>query len=79
MEIGWIYFDQQKFEKAKAVFETAIAIKPTEAAPHYWQAKCFEKLGQSKEALNAYQLAFNLDNSLREAAEAISRIKAVKK
>ena len=79
MEIGWIYFDQQKFEKAKAVFETAIAIKPTEAAPHYWQAKCFEKLGQSKEALNAYQLAFNLDNSLREAAEAISRIKAAKK
>ena len=79
MEIGWIYFDQQKFEKAKAVFETAIAIKPTEAAPHYWQAKCFEKLSQSKEALNAYQLAFNLDNSLREAAEAISRIKAAKK
>ena len=79
MEIGWIYFDQQKFEKAKAVFETAIAIKHTEAAPHYWQAKCFEKLGQSKEALIAYQLAFNLDNSLREAAEAISRIKATKK
>jgi len=79
MEIGWIYFDQQKFEKAKEVFETAVAVKPTEAAPHYWKAKCLEKLVQPQEALNAYQLAFNLDNSLSEAAEAISRIKAAKK
>jgi len=29
--------------------------------------------------LSAYQLAFNLDNSLLEASEAISRIKAAKK
>jgi tetratricopeptide (TPR) repeat protein len=79
MEIGWIYFDQQKFEKAKGVFETAVAVKPTEAAPHYWKAKCDEKLAQPQEALNAYQLALNLDNSLSEAAEAISRIKASKK
>jgi tetratricopeptide (TPR) repeat protein len=79
MEIGWIYFDQQKYDKARGVFETAVAIKPTEAAPHYWQAKCLEKLGQPKEALNAYQLARNLDNSLSEADEAISRIKAAKK
>lgn len=79
MEIGWIYFDQQKFDKAKVVFETAIAIKPTEAAPHYWTAKCFEKLGQPNKAMNAYQLALNLDNSLLEASDAISRIKAAKK
>ena len=79
MEIGWIYFDQQKFDKAKGIFETAIAIKPTEAAPYYWQAKCLEKLGQPEAALSAYQLAFNLDQSLREASEAISRIKAAKK
>ena len=79
MEIGWIYFDVQKYDKAKEVFETAVAIKPTEAAPHYWQAKCLEKLGQPQEALNAYQLALNLDSSLSEAAEAISRIKTAKK
>ncbi len=79
MEIGWIYFDQQKFDKAKGFFEKAVAIKPTEAAPHYWQAKCLEKLGQPQEALNAYQLALNLESSLGEAAEAISRIKAAKK
>ena len=79
MEIGWIYFDQQKYDKAKGVFETAVAIKATEAAPHYWQAKCLEKLGQPQAALNAYQLALNLDSSLGEAAEAISRIKAAKK
>jgi Tfp pilus assembly protein PilF len=79
MEIGWIYFDQQKYDKAKEVFETAVAIKPTEAAPHYWQAKCLEKLAQPKEALEAYQLALNVDHNLGEAAEAISRIKAAKK
>jgi tetratricopeptide (TPR) repeat protein len=79
LEIGWIYVDQQKFEKAKEIFETATAVKPTDARGHYWAAKCLEKLGQSDKAINAYQLAFNLDNSLSEAAEAISRIKAAKK
>ncbi len=79
MEIGWIYFDQQKYDKAKETFEKAVTIKPTEAAPHYWQAKCLEKLGQPQDALNAYQLALNLDSSLSEAAEAISRIKTAKK
>jgi tetratricopeptide (TPR) repeat protein len=79
LEIGWIYFDQQKIDKAKAVFETAIAVKPTEAAPHYWLAKCLEKKGQLDQAVNAYQLALHLDSSLTEATAAISRIKAAKK
>jgi tetratricopeptide (TPR) repeat protein len=79
LEIGWIYFDQQKIEKAKEVFETAIAIKPTEASPHYWFAKCLEKMGQKTEAISAYETAAKLDKSLTEATEAISRIKAAKK
>jgi tetratricopeptide (TPR) repeat protein len=79
LEIGWIYFDQQKIDKARDVFETAIAIKPTEAAPHYWLAKCLEKKGQKLEALSAYETAAKLDNGLTEATAAISRIKAAKK
>jgi tetratricopeptide (TPR) repeat protein len=79
LEVGWIYFDQQKFTTAKEFFETATAVKPTDARGHYWTAKCLEKLGNLQKALNAYQLAFNLDNSLLEASEAISRIKAAKK
>ncbi len=79
LEIGWIYFDQQKYTDAKDIFETAAAVKPTDARGHYWTAKCLEKLGQPEQALNKYQLALNLDNSLNEASEAISRIKAAKK
>ena len=79
LEVGWIYFDQQKYTAAKEIFETATAVKPTDARGHYWTAKCLEKLGNLQKALNAYQLAFNLDNSLLEASEAISRIKAAKK
>lgn len=78
LEIGWIYFDQQKYSLAKEIFETATAVKPTDARGHYWNAKCLEKLGQPDKAINAYQLAFNLDNSLSEASAAISRIKASK-
>lgn len=78
LEIGWIYFDQQKYSLAKEIFETATAVKPTDARGHYWTAKCLEKLGQPDKAINAYQLAFNLDNSLSEASAAISRIKASK-
>jgi tetratricopeptide (TPR) repeat protein len=79
LEVGWIYFDQQKYTAAKEIFETATAVKPTDARGHYWTAKCLEKLGNPRKALSAYQLAFNLDNSLLEASEAISRIKAAKK
>lgn len=79
LEMGWIYFDQQKYTAAKDIFETATAVKPTDARGHYWNAKCLEKLGQPEQALNKYQLALNLDNTLTEAAEAISRIKATKK
>jgi len=79
LEIGWIYFDQKKYTAAKDIFETASAIKPTNASAHYWNAKCLEKLGQPEQALNKYQLALNLDNTLTEAADAISRIKAAKK
>jgi tetratricopeptide (TPR) repeat protein len=79
LEVGWIYFDQQKYAAAIEFFETATAVKPTDASAHYWTAKCLEKLGQSDKAINAYQLAFNLDNSLSEASEAISRINAAKK
>lgn len=78
LEIGWIYFDQQKYLLAKEIFETATAVKPTDARGHYWTAKCLEKLGQPDKAIKAYQLAFNLDNSLSEASAAISRIKASK-
>ena len=78
LEIGWIYFDQEKYSLAKEIFETATAVKPTDAIGHYWTAKCLEKLGQPDKAINAYQLAFNLDNSLSEASAAISRIKASK-
>jgi tetratricopeptide (TPR) repeat protein len=79
LEVGWIYFDQQKYTAAKEIFETATAVKPIDARGHYWTAKCLEKLGNPQKALSAYQLAFNLDNSLLEASEAISRIKAAKK
>ena len=79
LEIGWIYFDQQKYIPAKEIFETATAVKPTDARGHYWTAKCLEKIGQPDKAINAYQLAFNLDNSLSEASAAISRIKDAKK
>ena len=77
--IAGVYFDQQKYAAAIEFFETATAVKPTDASAHYWTAKCLEKLGQSDKAINAYQLAFNLDNSLSEASEAISRINAAKK
>lgn len=79
LEIGWIYFDQQKYSLAKEIFETATAVKPTDARGHYWTAKCLEKLEQPDKAINAYQLALKLDNSLSEASAAISRIKQTKK
>ena len=75
LEKGFIYYDQKKYSEALKIFELAATVSNTYADAYYWQAKCFEGLGNKKEALNNYQKALTLDKNLKEADDALKRLK----
>lgn len=75
MEKGFIYYDNKNYQEALKVFETAITVNRTYADAYYWRAKCYEALGNKSEAVLDYQRSLGLDKQLKEAAEAIQRLK----
>jgi len=75
MEKGFIYFDQHKTKEALMVFQTVITLKNNYADGYYWMAKCYELLANKAAAIDYYQKALTLDNSIIEAADAITRLK----
>jgi tetratricopeptide (TPR) repeat protein len=75
MEKGFILFDDKKYSDALKVFETAIQVNNIYADAYYWQGKCYEALNDKTNAINSYKNAFALDKTLKEAIEAIDRLK----
>ncbi|MBN8835761.1 MAG: tetratricopeptide repeat protein [Sphingobacteriia bacterium] len=75
MEKGFIYYDAKKTEAALKIFIMAANINNTYADAYYWQAKCYEALNKKEDAVKNYQLAFKIDGQLKEAAQAIDRLK----
>ena len=75
LEKGFIYYDQKKYSEALKIFELAATVSNTYADAYYWQAKCFEGLGNKKEAINNYQKALTLDKNLKEADDALKKLK----
>lgn len=74
MEIGFIYFDQQKFNEALETFKKITIIKNTYADAYYWMGKCNEKLNNQEKAKQEYQNALSLDPKLKEAKSALERL-----
>ncbi len=75
LEKGFILFDDKKYTEALKVFETASQVNNVYADAYYWQAKCNEALNDKKNALINYNNALALDKNLKEAADAIDRLK----
>ncbi|MEI6584604.1 MAG: hypothetical protein WCL56_00915 [Sediminibacterium sp.] len=75
MEKGFVYYDQRKTKEALMVFQTVITLKNNYADGYYWTAKCYELLANKVAAIENYQKALTLDNSINEAADAITRLK----
>ncbi|HEX8333020.1 MAG TPA: tetratricopeptide repeat protein [Segetibacter sp.] len=74
MEKGFVFYDTKKYTEALKVFQTAITVNNMYADAYYWQAKCYEALGNKDEALINYQRALGLDKELKEARDAIERL-----
>lgn len=74
IEKGLLYFDQKKFDEALKIFQAAGNVEPTYADAFYYQAKCYEALGKTQEAINMYQQSLRLDPGLKESHDALTRL-----
>lgn len=74
MEKGFVFYDTKKYQDGLKVFQTAVTVNNMYADAYYWQAKCYEALGNKEEALVNYQRALGLDKELKEARDAIKRL-----
>ncbi len=75
MEKGFVFFDQKKYPEALQTFETAITVSNLYADAYYWKAKTLETMGKKEDALTNYERALGLDKQIKEAREAIDRLK----
>jgi tetratricopeptide (TPR) repeat protein len=78
MEKGFIYFDEKNYDEALKTFNTAANIQNTSPDAYYWMAKCYEAKNQKQDAVKNYETAFQLDSTMKEAAEAIKRINGIR-
>lgn len=76
LEIGFIYFDKKQFSEALKTFQTAVTVKNNYPDGYYWLGKTYEAIKNAPAALENYEKALSLDPTLKEADQAISRIKS---
>ena len=67
-ELGKIYFNQEKYEKALENFKTANVINPLHATALYNGAITLKKMGLNNEAVELYKEAIKINPFLRETA-----------
>jgi tetratricopeptide (TPR) repeat protein len=76
IEKGLLYFDQKKFDEALKIFQTATSVNGKYADAFYYQARCYEAMGKTQEAVSLYKQALSIDPGLKEAAAALNRLGA---
>lgn len=76
MEKGYSLYDQKKYSDALKTFSRLTELNRNDADGWYWVAKCEEAMGNNTEAINSYEQAFALNDSIVEAKQAIDRLKA---
>ncbi|MEO5890231.1 MAG: tetratricopeptide repeat protein, partial [Ferruginibacter sp.] len=67
-------YDLNKFAAALEVLKQAITVQKSFDEGYYWMGRCYEKLGNKKEAIESYQLALQIDPDYVEAKEGLGRV-----
>lgn len=75
IEKGSLLYDMKKYTEALKVFNLALTVSPDYADNYYWIGKCQQAMGQTEEAKTNYGRALGLDKDLKEAREALERMK----
>lgn len=75
IEKGYLLYHNKNFTEALKVFEGLITVNITSADGYYWCAKCKEALNDKQKAIELYEKALVLDKNIKEAADALERLK----
>lgn len=67
-------FDLKKYQEALDALQKAVAVQNTFDEGYYWMGRCYEKLNKTKEAIENYQLALQIDPNYLEAKDALGRM-----
>ena len=76
MEKGYSLYDEKKYEEAYKSFSMVVSLNRNYADAWYWMGKTREAAGRPKEAIENYEQAYALDPAIKEAGQAIERLKA---
>jgi tetratricopeptide (TPR) repeat protein len=75
IHLGKIYLRENATDKALRHFNLAITTMPDHAEAYYYKGLCFEKMQQRDSAAVAFRQALVFDRGMKEAAEALSKLK----
>ncbi len=75
IEKGYLLYNDKKYQEALAVFIQLSRVNQMLSDGYYWQAKCNEALNKKADAIALYQKALLLDANLKEAKDAIEKLK----
>ncbi|MCW3092514.1 MAG: hypothetical protein JWP81_3583 [Ferruginibacter sp.] len=70
-------YDLNKYATAIDELQKAVTIQNTFDEGYYWLGRCYEKMGNSKAAIDSYRLALQIDPDYREAKDALQKLEAV--
>ncbi len=74
--LGYVYFQQAKYDKALSNFTFAASTAPADARCYYWRAMTHEKLGDNEKAVIDLKRALNFEPEHERALLALKRLRS---
>lgn len=74
LEKALALYDLKKYAEAASVLQKAVTIQNNYDKGYYYLGRCFEKLNNKEDAIEAYQMALTYDPNYEEAKDALGRL-----
>ena len=74
LEKGIALYDLKKYSEAATVLQKAVMLQNNYDKGYYYLGRCFEKLNNKEDAIQAYQMALTYDPNYEEAKDALARL-----
>ena len=75
LEKGIALYDLKKYSEAATVLQKAVMLQNNYDKGYYYLGRCFEKLNNKEDAIEAYKMALVYDPNYEEAQDALARLK----
>ena len=74
LEKGIALYDLKKYSEAATVLQKAVMVQNNFDRGYFYLGRCFEKLNNKEDAIQAYQMALTYDPNYEEAKDALARL-----